>query len=141
MLAPIVNKTRLEGRSLTSSPSPTLPTATPNPQTPLPSINSLNKSANSSANRQEFSYPNAKVISSDKNSVILESTDSVNTITNWYKKQIQSQGLKTTSFIETNTNGEILNQLVGTNGTDKIQVSISKTAANQLARIELRFNE
>lgn len=87
---------------------------------------------------QKFNYPDAKVISSTNDSLILESSDSPSEITSWYKGQIHSQDMQTTSFIETNTNGEVFNQLVGTNGAEKIAISISTVSPGSLVKMEIK---
>lgn len=141
MLNPNFSKVFLQTNSQFHSPFPTptpaitqAPLSSPSPiatpqATPTPQLTNL----------QKFSYPNSKLISSNSGTVILESTDSAAAITTWYKNQIKSTGMKATSFIETNTNGEIFNQLVGADGVEKIKVSISKTSGNQTARIELKL--
>lgn len=112
--------------------SPTvLPTET---LTPIPSENEkLNQSAIPSPspnfkqnNISAFIYPNSTKISSEKNSIFLESTDDSQAITNWYKEKITGMGVNAKSFVQTNTNGNVLNKLVGANGVSQVAVEISK---------------
>ncbi len=124
------------------APLPFLTTAADSAQAqkspPLPDTKSQQIGPDPQTTRfQKFSYPNAKVISSNSDSLILESSDTPAEITNWYKGQIQSQGLQTTSFIEINTNGNILNKLVGSDGNLEIAVEINKKSNQKEVEIEL----
>lgn len=96
------------------SPVPTSrPTAVPAPQ--------INISL------ENFRYLNSKQIKDD-GELVLESNDDPQAITGWYKEKIVNSGLNTTSFIQTNTNGQILNKLVGAGGGIQVRVEISKEA-------------
>lgn len=138
MLIPRVNKLSPEKKSRVYSSAPT-PAATLVNNQPSPSAYQQVNLSSQTNNFQSFNYPNSKVTNLDNHTLILESQDNPTIITNWYKKQIQGQGMKTTSFVETDTNGEVFNQLVGTNGTERIRVSISKNATSQLVKIELNI--
>ncbi|MCL5019189.1 MAG: hypothetical protein M1426_01760 [Patescibacteria group bacterium] len=90
------------------------PTGTPSPSTrPLSQYNS-----------EDFYYPNSQKIAGD--GLALISLDNPQVITNWYKNKINSLRFVTTSFIQTNTNGNVLNSLVGAKGEEEVRVEISK---------------
>lgn len=110
----------------------TPPTDSINTQTTLPAFQS--------AELESFAYPNAKVISSNSNVLILESNDSANTVTNWYKQQIKTEGMNTTSFVATNTNGNVLNKLLGSNSHKQINVEIRQENDQSAVRMTIYVN-
>lgn len=87
----------------------------------------------------EFKYPNSEQLSNNNN-LVLNSTDNPQVITDWYKNEITAKGFTTTSFVQTNTNGEILNKLVGSNGNKEVRVEISKEANNPAVVIKIASN-
>lgn len=119
---------------LTSSPTliptviPTvLPTSIPTPPPVKTNINS-------------FIYPNSVKISIDASSVILQSSDNPQIITNWYKEKITSMGMNAKSFVQTNTNGNVLNKLVAANSDLKVSVTISRKNNQSSAEITVSIN-
>ena len=117
--------------SPTQSPSPTptiTPTPTPQPTNPPPTSTPTptNKPNPQPQTVTDFQYPNSNVVSINGNTTIFESTDDPKKITNWYKDKIKSMGMNATSFVQTNTNGNILNKLVGANGNRKVEIEITK---------------
>ncbi|MBI4036246.1 hypothetical protein HY383_04830 [Candidatus Daviesbacteria bacterium] len=93
-----------------------------------------------SAGLESFTYPNSKVISSNSNVLVLESSDSANAVTNWYKQQIRTEGMNTTSFVTTNTNGNVLNKLVGSNSYKKIDVEIRQESNQSAVKMIIYVN-
>lgn len=87
----------------------------------------------------DFYYPDSQQSTPNKNSVILENSDNPKDITDWYKNKIKSLGFKTTSVIETNTNGNILNTLVAVNNSQQVDIEISKNTNQPKTRITLTF--
>jgi len=141
VLSPKINKVLSQIKPSVLSPlSSAAPLTT---QKPLPSSpNSANQEINlppEPNNLKTLTYPAAKVVNSDERSIALESSDNVSNITNWYKQQINKQGMQTTSFIQTSTNGETFNSLIGTSTGTKIQVSVLKSPASPTVRIEIRL--
>lgn len=118
-----------------SVPTPTL---TPSPSgsptetvlTPAPK-----NSPRISTTLLEFIYPNSKQINISSNILSLESGDLPDSITNWYKDKIKSLGMNTTSFVQTSTNSNVLNKLVGARESKQIKVEISKSASETLVKI------
>lgn len=105
----------------TPTPTPT-PTETPIPTlfptfTPIPTQTSQNQTA---PDLQNFVYPGSQKI----NGTIYEHSDNPQTITDWYKNKIRDFGMNAKSFVQTNTNGNVLNKLVGSNGQLTITVEI-----------------
>ena len=112
----------------TATPTKTLtpfPTNTPKP---------------ASSNLSSYQYPNSQVVSSGDNSLILNSTDNADTITDWYKEKIKGEGMSVTSFVTTKTNDNVLNKLVGADGEREIRVEITKDAASSTVKISVSLN-
>lgn len=134
-----------ERTTVTSTPTPPvaptdkptitpLPTPTPTAFIPTPQPTFDNQSS------FDFKYPNSTIISQNGNEIVYESTDDPKKITDWYKDKINSVGMKATSFVQTSTNGNILNKLVGANANKKVSVEISKQNNNAVVRIVVVSN-
>ncbi|MFH0936824.1 MAG: hypothetical protein V1808_00850 [Candidatus Daviesbacteria bacterium] len=107
--------------TLTIIPSPT------SKPTPTSSNNSPT-SQTSGSGLSDFKYPSSNQISSTPDTLILESNDNPDLITNWYKEKIRSLGYKSKSFVQTKTNRNILNKLGAASGSMEVRVEIKKTA-------------
>jgi len=79
----------------------------------------------SSISISEFSYPGANTLESSSQRVVLETSDSPSSVTNWYEERIKTRGMNTTSFVKTSTNGSILNKLGAAGVEGEILVEIS----------------
>jgi hypothetical protein len=86
-------------------------------------------------NLQSFVYPSARVTQDTSKKLVLESTDSADTVTDWYKNRINAEGMNVTSFVTTNTNDNVLNKLVGASNTKKVSVEITKDAGEVTVKI------
>lgn len=113
------------------SPSPSIQTFL---KTPLPT-----SSATSGTSLSVFIYPNSQQINISTNRIILESLDSPTAITDWYKDKIKSLGMSATSFVQTSTNDNVLNKLVGSSGNQQVRVEISKPAAALKVKIVVEW--
>lgn len=85
----------------------------------------------------DFQYPGSRMVEKSAGSTSYESPDDPQTITNWYRRKIESLGMPATSFIQTNTNGNILNKLIGAKGSSQWSVEITKTSGDPVARIRV----
>lgn len=117
----------------TPSPTPSLkptPIATPVPQNLIPK--ELIVTTNS------WIYPNSKILINSASNIELSSTDETTQITAWYKKLIETEGFKSKSYSQTNTNGNILNVLsVSKDSLSKsIQISKSNNSSETLITIK-----
>jgi hypothetical protein len=127
---------------LTSSPgptqtkSPTLSSSSPSPTTrpsslPSPVILEV-------GNPTRFVYPGATLVETSNTYLKYQSFDDPQTITNWYKAKIEEQNLRTTSFVQTSSNGQISNKLIGSNGQVEIEIEIEKQPNNSTVSIILK---
>lgn len=117
------------------SPSLIPPTLTPT-LSPTPT----NTPINESQSILDFKYPNSSQVSLNGNEMVLESTDDPKIITDWYKDKIKTMNMSVTSFVQTSTNGNILNKLVGSNGNKEVRVEISKQNNNPTVKIVVTSN-
>ncbi len=74
----------------------------------------------------DFRYPQAETVSLSGQSMSLKSRQSAEAITAWYKTRITDMNMNMRNFIQTNTNGNIANQLTGSKDKGKIKVEIDK---------------
>lgn len=104
---------------------------TPTPTIDQPQPTSVSVTANQPSSKTEsteninWQYPNSTLLEKD-GQLTFQSMDDTTTITNWYKERIKSLGLNATSFVQTKTNGNVLNKMVGSNGQTEIEVEVSK---------------
>lgn len=121
--------------SASNSPIPTSQTkATPKP-TIMAQTNTNNSTNNNDLN--QFRYPNGKIISSGNTQITIESTDTPNQITDWYKQKIQGLGMNTQSFVSTNTNNNVLNSLAAAGNGINIKIEIRKDAGDSVTTIKI----
>lgn len=136
-----VIKNNIPTPTLIPSKTPTitiLPTGTVYKKNSIPTP--TQGSANSGQNINDYRYPNSSVKEEGESKLSLESTDDSNTITNWYKGKITSLGMNTKSFVQTNTNGNILNKLVAAKSGFKISVEVSKKSNEEKVEISVSLD-
>lgn len=111
-----------------ATPTATL-SPTPQPEsnhrlenTPAPTL----KQNQTSLDFQTFIYPGSQKI----NETMYEHSDNPEVITDWYKNKIRESNMSSKSFVQTNTNGNILNKLAGSDGKTSIQVQIEKRGSS-----------
>ena len=114
-------------------PSTSTPTATPQPTTTsIPADTS-----NTSTSLSSWQYPGSTVTAQSDNSLTLTSRDNPDTITDWYKSKIDSNGYSTRSFVTTKSNGQVKNVLVGAKGGNEIRIEMEKPADSQTTTIKV----
>lgn len=91
----------------------------------------------STSNIFDYKYPNSETVSSSDTSLLLNSTDNVGVITDWYKEKIKESGMNVKTFVTTKANDNILNKLVGANGEKKVRIEISKNGEGSTVRISI----
>ena len=137
--------TKSQDPSSTLTPTPSLKqninTSEDNQPTTMPPTSTpTTKPYQQSQTIFDFRYPNSTIISQNGNETVYESSDDPKKITDWYKDKIKSIGMKTTSFVQTSTNGNVLNKLVGANGNKEVRVEISKQNNNPTVKIVVVSN-
>ena len=133
----IPSSTIIPTTSPTSNPT-SIPTAIPSPTTLPPATSTpTNSPYSQKLNITDFKYPNAIVVNKNGNKLELESNDDPQKITDWYKEKIKSMDLNVTTFVQTSTNGNILNKLVGANGATEVRVEITKQNNSQVVKISI----
>lgn len=88
---------------------------------------------------QQLIYPDSKIVEKSNQAITLTSSDNPDVITAWYKERIKEMGIKSTAFSQTNTNGNVFNNLAASNGSIIIEVSIKKTFNQNKTTIELKI--
>lgn len=102
-------------------------------QTPAPTT------ASSSPNlSNQFVYPHAQAVNQDQSIVNLESDDDPTVITNWYQDKIKELGLTITTSIQTNTNGNLSNKLIGEGRNQFINIEVTKQNGQPKTTIIIR---
>jgi len=86
-------------------------------------------------NFSDLKYPSSRQLESSDTSFVFESNDDPDLITNWYKEKIKSLGMNSKSFVQTKTNGNVLNKLVGARGDKEIRVGIVKKNDESVTKI------
>lgn len=126
---PVASSSATPEASLPPSPSdsPQLSSPAPSPQAPSSDLDS-------------YRYPSSTIVSSSSDTLMLESQDSSDTVTDWYQDKIQSQGLNTKSFVKTKTNGQVLNKLVAAGGSTKIEVEITQASDQSIVSIRVNLS-
>ena len=114
---------------------------TPEPQ---PEADRPLDEAETSTNPGELSsyfYTGATKTGETSNSLNLESSDNPQKITDWYKEKIRGSGMNVKSFVQTSTNGEILNKLAGANSELEVNIEISKAADESQVQIKVTLEQ
>lgn len=148
----IANQSNKNTEKATASPSSTptdspsvTPTSSPTNNPPTPTSTSIptdspsptNAPANQSLNISDLKYPGATIINESESKLELESSDDPQKITDWFKDKIKSKNLNVTSFVQTSTNGNVLNKLVGANSNTELRVEITKQNDSQTVKISI----
>lgn len=118
------------------SPAPS-PETSPSPSPKIPADYLNSHKPKSSPNFSTYIYPDSKTVKSSAGLLVLESLDNPDKITDWYKEKIKSQGMKTTSFVVTRVNGNVLNKLAGSDGKTNIHITVTKTQNQDKVSIEI----
>ena len=79
-------------------------------------------------------YPGSVSVSAD----VFTTPDSPQTVTAWYKDQINQMKFNVKTFVQTSANEKVLNKLVASNGQTEVYVEISKNPSDSITLITLR---
>ena len=121
----------------TPTSTPTNPPAGGSTSTPTLAPTNIPAPPKNDQTLSSFKYPNSSVTSSSQGFLKLQSNDSADNITDWYKEKIKGEGMSVTSFVTTKTNDNVLNKLVGADGQKEIRVEIKKSTGSSLVEIEV----
>lgn len=75
---------------------------------------------------KQYVYPKSITKVSTKIKLEMESDESAEKITEWYKNKIATLNFNAKSFAQTTTNGEVLNKLTAAKPGEKIDITIKK---------------
>ncbi len=120
------------------SPQPTqTPSLTSSAKPAFHPLNTSQPTSSSSKDINDFKYPNANNKDSSSTFLHLETADSPNTVTEWYKTKIKNLGLNTQSFVVTNSNNNVNNSLSASGNGLNIKVEIIKSEPSKLTTIKV----
>lgn len=88
----------------------------------------------------DFHYPEAEVVNFGGNSFLLKTSDSVEVVTDWYKKRISDKKMGIKNFIQTRTNDNFSNLLQGKGEKEDIKVEIEKESNDSKVSIIVTIN-
>jgi len=86
-------------------------------------------------NIDAFIYPNGSVVNRENSSFTIESNDTPEQIVDWYRSKINEHDMNSTSVVQTNTNGNVLNKLAASSSTLSIEVEISRSNSSNTTKI------
>ncbi len=118
-----LNNKEADDQPESASSAPTTNPQTPSP-TPTPSIVPTPTKAPvlDLGSQNQWVYP-ASVGNQNKYTVKASTVE----VTTWYKNKFKELGFRTTSAIETRTNGNVLNKLVASSGNTTVSVEIKSS--------------
>lgn len=119
---------------ITPKPFPTTaPTTIPSPTPTEVEQNQVK----SNSTLSQLKYPGAKELSKTDDTLIMESSDNPQTITNWYKEKIRSENMNTKSFVTTKANDKVLNKLSAVGNGKNVSIEISKASNSSIVTIKV----
>lgn len=141
--AKVLKDSKKETASIKTTTAKLTPSVIPSVTSVVPSIPSFPPSPTQikkQMEKKDFSdlkYPNSESTGSSIDTFFYESMDDPDTITNWYKEKIRSFGMNTKAFVQTKTNGNVLNKLAAANGNREINIEITKKADESKVKIKV----
>lgn len=103
----------------------------------LASSSNLNSPIPNPVDLDEYIYPNSVPLNAGNNQLKLESGDSAQVITDWYKNKINSLNFNAKSVTESNSNGEVLNKLTAAKPGENLEVTIKKDQTTSKVEISV----
>ena len=80
-------------------------------------------------------YPGSEITRFEGSRIYLKSLDAPDNITGWYKNKISGLGMNIKNFVQTNTNGQIKNQLNGVSSGERVNIEINKNPDKEWVEI------
>lgn len=122
----------------TATANPTVvPTSTPKSTSPQPTSTPVSTASTQTSNNSGWAYPNSTVVASGEK-LVLSSSDSTDTITDWYRNKIESEGYNVRSSVKTSANDNIKNVISAAKNNANVNVEITKGPSDTTARIEVK---
>lgn len=90
--------------------------------------------------RDDWMYPNASIVTSTENQLILSSTDDSDAITQWYRSRLDAASTGSTSNVTTSVNGQVKNVLAASTKEGQITVEIRQAAESSNVEIDISIN-
>jgi len=91
----------------------------PNPQSPQ-------------TNNSFLVYPGSTIISQSNSHLSLTTSADPQTVTDWYQDTIRSQNYSVNSFVKTTVNSQVQNKLSGSDGNQKISITITNPSQTRI---------
>lgn len=88
-----------------------------------------------SVSEEPFQYPNAEVTKIEKEKVSMETTDTPEQVTAWYKAKIVATNMRQRTTVQTSTNGEVLNKLSAVKEDISVTVEIRREENSEKTKI------
>lgn len=104
---------------------------------PIPTSQPI-PSPSPSTNINDYVYPGSQIISSSANNLSLKSIDDPQVIIAWYETKING-GFSSRSDSVTNSNGNVNATLSATTNSQKINITIQKTAGELYTNMQIGF--
>lgn len=118
---------------LTQTPT-SIPTQVPSPTLTLPTLTSVPSLQKDIKN---FIYPGSIILKQSQKEMTLQSSDDPSVITNWYKEKITNLNMNAKSFVQTNSNGHVVNKLIGANTEFKVTIEIERNSSSSISSIKV----
>ena len=83
----------------------------------------------------DFRYPGSELVSASFNNLILQSSDDVNAVTDWYANKIRDLNLNSVSKILTNSNDNILKTISASSSNQSVYIQITKRSGSNTTKI------
>lgn len=131
----IISKTRQQQTAVLTEPSDNPGETEIEDKELVASSSTLSSPIPAPVSLKEYVYPNSRELKSNSKGFVLESSDSAQLITDWYKNKINSLEFNARSFTQTNTNGEILNKISAAKPGENLEVTIKKDQTTSKVKI------
>lgn len=126
-----------------SSPSPES-SSTPEPSETADPTNTPTQEPTAKPTQQpnnislsQYMYPGSTVVSSSSSKLELTTGTDPNTVSDWYRSLVKTNGFSVTSSIKTSTNEIVNNKLVAAKGDQQVSVNVSKKNGSTVIVVEV----
>ena len=92
-----------------------------------------------SSNYSDWTYPNSSVVSSGQE-LVLNSSDSPDAVTGWYRGKINSSGYNIRNSVKTSANDVVKNVISAVGNGIKVSVEITRNPGDSATKIEVELS-